>query len=95
MLWFIGNLLIIIYGVLLCLIGKFYKHISFGAGLGDLFWYGFIYLLILAHGYLLLNKKFDLIIIFLIFLLLWIFISLKATYFRGHEYKWNGKKFYE
>ena len=43
------NFLILSLQILICFIGTFYKHIAFGWGLGDLLWYGIMYLLLIIH----------------------------------------------
>ena len=99
MLWIILNVLIVTYGVGLCLIGNLYKHIYFGWGLGDGLWYILMYILLIMHLAILLYSydlnEFEKYWIWAIsFSTLWIFISLKATIWRGHEARWNGKIFH-
>ena len=94
----ICNAIIIIYGLTLCALGDFYKHMSFGWGLGDLIGYAIMHTSLLVHiGLVLfsLSSHDHWWIYVCIFGGIWIFISLKATVFRGNEYKWNGKLFYE
>lgn len=97
-LWKIVNYLILGAEAIICLLGTFYKHISFGWGLGDLIWYGIIYSLTITHLLITLQTRkknssqyFPLAIFFLITT---IYICLKATIWRGAEYKWNGEIFY-
>lgn len=93
------NFLIVIFLILICLLGTFYKHISFGLGLGDIiFGYIPLYFITITHIYLtiILRKKGTKTFILLssIFLTLTLFICLKATLWRGPQYRWNGNIFY-
>lgn len=91
------NFLILSLQVLICFLGTFYKHIAFGWGLGDLLWYGIMYLLLIMHLILTLryrNQDNNLKKIAIVFFILIILICLKATIWRGVEYPWNGKIFY-
>jgi len=95
--WKIINSLILIFQILLCFLGTFYKHIAFGCGLGDLIWYGIMYIFLLTHLILTLryrNQNDKLKIIATLFFTLLVFICLKATIWRGVEYPWNGKIFF-
>jgi hypothetical protein len=95
--WKKVNFSIFSFQVLICFLGTFYKHIAFGWGLGDLLWYGIMYLLLIIHLILTLryrNQDNHLKIIAIVFFILIIFICLKATIWRGVEYPWNGKIFY-
>lgn len=92
------NLIILSFQAIICLIGTFYKHIAFGWGLGDIIWYGFTYFLFFIHLILTVkgkaksNNYFCVLIVF--FLITTIYICLKATIWRGQEYRWNGNIFY-
>ena len=96
--WTISNLIILVYLIIVCLLGTFYKHISFGWGLGDILGYFVLYGITLAHLILtifycqegILQYKYIAISFFIIS----VYISLKATIWRGREYSWNGKLFY-
>ena len=97
--WKITNSTVLIAQFIICLIGTFFKHIAFGWGLGDMLWYGLMYLLLIVHFILTITsgnktlKRFQLMTI--IFLTATIMICLKATIWRGIEYPWNGKLFYD
>ncbi len=96
--WTATNLTVLLIQALILSLGIFYRHISFGWGLGDLFWYGFIIISLLTHFILTLafKKKLNRIrTLTIIFLTITIFVCLKATVWRGDEYRWNGKIFYE
>ncbi len=96
--WKILNLIVLGLLILICGLGTFYKHISFGLGLGDMFGYLILYLGTLIHLILTLvsRKKGSLRHNFLTlaFLIFTILIVLNATIWRGHEYRWNGSIFY-
>lgn len=68
-------------------------RITFGHGLGDLFYMIFIVIAGLMIGLLLFKKDFEhfRVILLILALFLLVFMSLKLTVFRGPEYKWNGK----
>ncbi|MDH7462159.1 hypothetical protein QEG73_12750 [Chitinophagaceae bacterium 26-R-25] len=97
--WKIANATALSIQFIICFTGTFFKHISFGWGLGDMLWYGLIYLLLIIHFILTITsknkkaKRFQLMTI--IFLSITILICLKATIWRGVEYPWNGNLFYE
>ena len=97
--WKITNLIILFIQSVICLLGTFYKHIAFGWGLGDILWYGLMYLLLFTHLVLSIKGKkktksyFQ--ILTTIFLVTTIFICLQATIWRDVEYPWNGKIFYD
>jgi hypothetical protein len=97
--WKLLNLVILILGVTIVLLGTFYKHISFGMGLGDLIAYGLMYAIVLIHSIATLTNwkksRTTQIVMTLFFALTWTFVSFKATIGRGPEYRWNGKIFYE
>jgi len=83
---------------LIILLETFYKHIPFGAGLGDMFWYLIMYAVftsqvILTYVYRNKSEK-QYAIMTLIYMLILIYICLSATIWRGGEYPWNGKIFY-
>ncbi|ANQ51825.1 hypothetical protein MY04_4490 [Flammeovirga sp. MY04] len=93
------NLILLSFLIIICLLGLFYKHISFGMGLGDILGYFFLISGTVLYVYLfqkyykggiapqLLMLNFYFIFTFL--------VVLKATYLRSDEYKWNGCLFYE
>jgi hypothetical protein len=85
-------LLFTILVVILNLLG----YITFGYGLGDLFYLIFICLLcVIITTLKLLSAKFDIskmVILFMILAVL-VFVSLKLTLLRGVEYSWNGRVF--
>lgn len=97
-LWYITNITILGYLILLCLLGTFYKHISFGAGLGDVLWYMLLFLVTFSHLCLTLyfgkTGILEHTYLVILFLIISIYISLKATLWRGAEYRWNGSLFY-
>ncbi|MDI3322688.1 hypothetical protein [Pinibacter soli] len=88
--WKITNGAILIIQLITCSVGTFFKHISFGWGLGDMLWYGLMYLLLIIHFILTITSKNKKAIRFqlmtIIFLATTIFICLKATIWRGVEY---------
>lgn len=96
--WRITNLIILGFLIAICFAGTFYKHISFGWGLGDMFGYMMLYGVTIIHLLLTItfrNKRnlgYEYLTI--IFLVITIYISLKATIWRGGEYSWNGSIFY-
>ena len=92
------NLIILGLLIVICLIGTFYKHISFGLGLGDIMGYIVLYVGTITHIILTIKSRNKgltrhcfLVSIFSTFAIL---IALKATIWRGHEYQWNGSMFY-
>ncbi len=92
------NLIVLSYLVLICILGICYKHISFGWGLGDMLGYamlfgGTIIHLALTYGWRNSNGEFKAVIA-IVFLMFSIYITLKATIWRGGEYAWNGSLFY-
>jgi hypothetical protein len=97
--WKISNLIIWAFGVVVILLGTFYKHISFGMGLGDIFAYGLMFILVLIHSIILLTNwrksNSTQMAMTVFFALAWTFILFKATIGRGPEYRWNGNIFYE
>jgi hypothetical protein len=96
--WRIANLIVLGLLILISFLGTFYKHISFGMGLGDMFGYAWLYLTTLIHFILTLvsRKKGPIrhLILTIIFFTLTIWICLRATLWRGSEYSWNGSLFY-
>ena len=96
--WKISNLIVLGILIFICALGTFYKHIAFGWGLGDVFWYMLMYGILLIHSILTIisrNKGENIHkYLTIIFLLLTIYICLQATIWRGGEYSWNGKIFY-
>ena len=97
--WKIFNLIILISLIIICFLGTFYKHISFGLGLGDMIGYAFLYFITIIHLILSLvfRKKGNSLhaALSIVFFLLTIYICLEATIWRGSEYRWNGNIFYE
>lgn len=97
--WKIANLTLLILQLIICLTETFIRHIAFGWGLGDMLWYGLMYLLFVIHFiFTIISRKrtvrrFQ--VMTLIFLITTIFICLQATIWRGVEYPWNGKLFYD
>lgn len=96
--WGILNLVVLGYLILICILGMTYKHISFGWGLGDIFGYIILIAGTILHSILIFvfrnkqEKSYSVLAI--TFLMFSIFISLKATIWRGGEYSWNGSLFY-
>jgi hypothetical protein len=92
------NLTILGFQAIICLLGTFYKHIAFGWGLGDIIWYGIMYFLFVTHLVLTVKGKsksnhyFGALTV--IFFITTIYICLRATIWRGVEYRWNGNIFY-
>ncbi len=96
--WKVLNLIILAVLILICILGTFYKHISFGLGFGDVLGYSVLYLGTLVHLILTITSKNKGNLRFAsmasIFFILTVFIILFATIWRGSEYKWNGSIFY-
>src|SRR5688572_24019327 len=96
--WKISNLIVLGLLILICVLGTFYKHISFGLGLGDILGYIVFYIGTITHLILtIISRKKGLtrhLFLTSIFLTFTIFISLYATIWRGHEYRWNGSILY-
>ena len=89
------NILILCYELFLCLgIGVAGYSITFGAGLGDFFFFGIFYLATLIHLSLIFvwhnksNRR--LTFLLLTFVIISILFSLKATVWRDSEYPWDG-----
>ena len=97
--WKLTNYFVLTLQIVICSLGTFYKHISFGAGLGDIMFYALIYLLLLLQIVLtlILRKKNKTVFrtLTLIFFSTTVLIVLKATIWRGNEYPWNGHLFYK
>ncbi len=79
------------------IIGNWKGYITYGYGLGDLFYLilAVIALLItsvLAFHVFIKRRRLMLFLMFLIFSIV-IFFGLNATIYRGSEYKWNGQIF--
>ena len=83
-------LVILVIFVILSSTGR----IRFGYGLGDVFYYGFVYIVFLIYGiyFIIKRKKLDKVnLIFpFIAIIFCIYISLSMTVWRGTEYKWKG-----
>jgi hypothetical protein len=96
--WRIANLVVLGLLILISFLGTFYKHISFGMGLGDIFGYAGLYLTTLIHFILTIasRKKGATrhLILAIVFFVVTIWICLGATLWRGSEYPWNGRVFY-
>jgi hypothetical protein len=96
--WKISNIIVLALLGVLCFLGTFYKHISFGLGLGDMFGYLVLYVGTLAHLLLTMlsrNKGTTRhTLLTLTFLTFAFVIGLNATIWRGNEYPWNGSVFY-
>ncbi|MBX2958752.1 MAG: hypothetical protein KF732_02240 [Flavobacteriales bacterium] len=96
MIWKILNNTILGVLMLIAGLGTFYKHISFGLGLGDMLGYIALYISVLIHLILTIKARTNTRRAFLALLFgaILVFGCLKATVFRGHEYQWNGSIFY-
>jgi hypothetical protein len=96
--WRITNLIVLGLLILISFLGTFYKHISFGMGLGDMFGYAWLYLTTLIHFILTLvsRKKGSTrhLILTIVFLTMTTWICLRATLWRDSAYPWNGSVFY-
>ena len=75
--------------------------LTFGNGLGDLYYLISIIFILIINSYLLLTKKngeqrsnFFKINYLVSVLIILIFFLLRLTYFRGSEYPWNGSLLY-
>ncbi len=92
------NLIVLGLLIVICLLGTFYKHISFGMGLGDLMGYIVLYAGTITHLILTIKSREKgltrHLFLFAFFLTFTILVALKATIWRGHEYQWNGSIFY-
>ena len=97
--WKIANSILLSIQFIICTLGTFYKHLAFGRGLGDMYWYGLMYLLFIVHLILTINsgnkslERFKIITV--IYTITTLFICLQATIYRGPEYPWKGEIFYE
>ena len=96
--WKTLNLIVLGLLLVICGLGTFYKHISFGLGLSDMFMYFVLYIGTITHLALTIiyrkkSAKRHMVLTFF-FLIFAIFIALEATIWRGSEYKWNGSIFY-
>ena len=96
--WRITNLIVLGLLILISLLGTFYKHISFGIGLGDMIGYAWLYLTTITHFILTLvsRKKGPTrhLILTSVFFTMTIWICLKVTLWRDSAYPWNGSIFY-
>lgn len=97
--WKLFNLMILIIQVILVLTGTLFKQIAFGWGLGDLIWYGLLYLMLIIHLILTIvgwkkSRKYHQKLSLTFFLLI-VWICLEATIWRDSEYAWNGKIFHD
>lgn len=97
--WKIINWMVVAMQATICGLGTFYKHISFGWGLGDTLWYLLMYGLFIMHLIISVKSRSNKelkrhIFLTIIFLTTTIYICLKATIWRGVEYRWNGELFY-
>ena len=96
--WRIANLIVLGFLIIISSLGTFYKHISFGMGLGDMFGYVLLYLTTLIHLILTLVSRRKgptrHLILTLVFFTITIWVCLKATFLRDSEYPWNGSIFY-
>jgi hypothetical protein len=96
--WRITNLIVLGLLITISLLGTFYKHISFGMGLGDMIGYAWLYLTTLTHFILTIvsRKKGPTrhLILTIVFLIMTIWICLRATFWRDSAYPWNGSVFY-
>jgi type IV secretory pathway VirB3-like protein len=94
----ISNLIVLSILIFICVLGTFYKHISFGLGLADIIGYLFLYIGTIIHLVLtIVNRKkgaFRHLFLAIIFLIFTVTIILNATIWRGNEYSWNGSIFY-
>lgn len=55
--WKILNTIVLGLLILICGLGTFYKHISFGLGLGDIFGYLVLYVVTIVHLILTLTSR--------------------------------------
>jgi len=96
--WRIANLIVLGFLIIISSLGTFYKHISFGMGLGDMFGYVLLYLTTLIHLILTLVSRRKgptrHLILTLVFFTITIWVCLRATLLRDSEYPWNGSIFY-
>jgi hypothetical protein len=96
--WRITNLTVLGLLILISFLGTFYKHISFGMGLGDMFGYAWLYLTTLIHLILTIasRKKGPTrhLILTIVFFTMTSWICLRATLWRDSAYPWNGSIFY-
>jgi hypothetical protein len=96
--WKVTNLVVLGLLILISFLGTFYKHISFGMGLGDMFGYAWLYLTTLIQLILTIvsRKKGPTrhLILTIVFFAMTSWICLKATLWRDSAYPWNGSIFY-
>src|SRR5262245_7250811 len=97
--WRIINAIVLGILVSISIVGTFFKHISWGWGLGDLLAYGFLYFITIIHFVLTIRtRSVDRgrnMVLSIVFFCLTVLFCLKATIWRGGEYRWNGKIFYD
>lgn len=96
--WKVANILVLCLLLLICGLGIFYKHISFGYGLGDILAYiilitgTLIHLIITIRFF---NRELKYHILTTLFFSFFASMTLIfATIGRGSQYKWNGQLFY-
>jgi len=78
-------------------LGIFLGFLTFGYGLGDLYYLCSIILIMIINAYLCFTKKygkqrsnfFKINYVIFVFIII-VFFVLRLTYFRGTEYPWNG-----
>lgn len=95
---FVLNIVVILFMILWIIANNFYKHISFGWGLGDILVHWLYNLLSIIYLVLLVfrdqfNTQLEYTLIS--FVVVNVIFTYFATYGRGNEYKWNGSIFYK
>lgn len=97
-LWKAASLIIFLMWLMIGATATVSKNMAFGFGLGDIFWYGLMYVIIIIQAFVILrNWKKDTSMFqtqTIIFGLLLVWFCLEATLLRNIEYPWNGHIFY-
>ncbi|GAB5556351.1 MAG: hypothetical protein SchgKO_05640 [Schleiferiaceae bacterium] len=93
--WKKANLVVLSLLIIICLMG----NITFGHGLGDVFYHLILYLVTGIHLILTLvlqgRGKLRYALMTIGFAFFGIYMGLEATLYRGPEYPWNGSLFYQ
>ncbi|WP_299825099.1 hypothetical protein [uncultured Pontibacter sp.] len=92
------NSAVLFFEIFLCIAGFFGLHVTFGHGLGDLFYFAILYLLTIIHLVWTFRirkaSKESFILPIIVFSIVALLFSLKATVWRGPEYSWKNRKLF-
>jgi hypothetical protein len=92
------NTAILLFEIFLCIAGFIGLHVTFGHGLGDLFFFAILYLITIVHLIWTLRirkaNKERFIAPVIIFSIIAFLFALKATVWRGPEYSWKNRKLF-